>query len=113
MLADEVQVDLHVLRALMLHEIGGEVDRAVIAVDEGGALKGDVELLEQLAQLGGLCHAVGHVAVLGLCVGAGDDGLPLGGPGDEVGAQEHGITGCGLARVGAANPISVVVDDEL
>jgi hypothetical protein len=25
-LADKVQVDLHVLRALMLHEIGGEVD---------------------------------------------------------------------------------------
>jgi hypothetical protein len=39
-LADEVQVDLHVLRALMLHEIGGDVDRAdVVAVDEGGALK--------------------------------------------------------------------------
>jgi hypothetical protein len=34
-LADEVQVDLHVHRTLMLHEIGGEVDRAdVIAVNE-------------------------------------------------------------------------------
>jgi hypothetical protein len=33
------------LRALMLHEIGGEVDGAdVVAVDEGGALKGAVEL---------------------------------------------------------------------
>jgi hypothetical protein len=37
---DEVQVDLYVLRALMLHEIGGEVNRAdVIAVDEGEALE--------------------------------------------------------------------------
>jgi hypothetical protein len=36
-----------VLRALMLHGIGGEVDRAnVVAVDEGGALKGVVEFLE-------------------------------------------------------------------
>jgi hypothetical protein len=35
---DEVQVDLHVLRALMLHGIGGEVDCAdVVAADEGGA----------------------------------------------------------------------------
>jgi hypothetical protein len=31
-------------------------------------------------------------AVLGLCAGAGDDGLPLGGPGDEVGAKEHEVT---------------------
>jgi hypothetical protein len=38
-LADQVQVDLHVLRALMLHGIGGVVDRAdVVAVDEAGAL---------------------------------------------------------------------------
>jgi nucleoside-triphosphatase THEP1 len=38
---DKVQVDLHVLRALMLHGIGGEVDRAdVIEVDESGALEG-------------------------------------------------------------------------
>jgi hypothetical protein len=30
----------------MLHEIGGEVDRAdVVAVDEGGMLEGDMELL--------------------------------------------------------------------
>jgi hypothetical protein len=46
-LADEVQVNLHVLRALMLHGIGGEVDRAdVVAVDEGGALKGTAKLSE-------------------------------------------------------------------
>jgi hypothetical protein len=33
-LADEVQVDLHMLRALMLHRISGEVDDVdVIAVD--------------------------------------------------------------------------------
>jgi hypothetical protein len=45
----------------MLHGIGGEVDRAdVVAIDEGGTLKGVVELLEKLAQPGGLCHAVGH-----------------------------------------------------
>jgi nucleoside-triphosphatase THEP1 len=49
-LADEVQVNLHVLHALMLHGIGGEVDRAdVVAVDESGALKGTVELVEELS----------------------------------------------------------------
>jgi hypothetical protein len=109
-----VRVDLHVLHALMLHGIGGEVDHAdVVAVDEGGALKGVVELLGQLAQPGGLCHTVGHNTVLGLCARVGDDGLPLGGPGDEVGTQEHDISGIGPVRVGTTNPISVGVDHML
>jgi hypothetical protein len=109
-----VQVDLHVLRALMLHGVGGEVDRAdVVAVDEGGALEGTVELVEELEQPGGLCHAVGHDTVLGLSAGARDDVLSLGGPRDEVGAQEHDVTGGGPARVEAASPVSVGVDHEL
>jgi hypothetical protein len=98
----------------MLHGVGEEVDRAdVVAVDEDGALEGVVELLEKLAQPGGLCHAVGHNAVLGLCARARDDRLPFGGPEDEVGAQEHGIAGSGPARVGTTDPVSVGVDHEL
>jgi hypothetical protein len=76
-------------------------------------LDGAVELVEKLAQPGGLCHAVSHNALLGLCAGAGDDGLSLGDPGDEVGAQEHDITGSGPARVGTTIPVSVGVDHEL
>jgi hypothetical protein len=110
---DEVRVDLHVLRALMLHGVGGEVDYAdVVAVDEGGALEGTVELVEELAQPRGLDHAVGHDTVLGLSTGARDDGLTLGGPRDEVGAQEHGVTGGGPACVGTASPVSISVDHE-
>jgi hypothetical protein len=51
--------------------------------------------------------------VLDLYARAGDDGLPLGGPGDEVGAQEHGITASGPTRVGTASLVSVGVDYEL
>ena len=108
-LADEVKVDLHMLRAQMLHEIGGGIDRTdIIAADEGRALEGDVELLEKLAEPGGLGHVVGQV--LGLNSGARDDGLSLQGPEDEVGAQEHGVVGSGPTRVGVANPIGVGVD---
>jgi hypothetical protein len=40
-LADEVEVDLHVLRALTLHEIGGEVDYAdVFAIYKGSVARG-------------------------------------------------------------------------
>jgi hypothetical protein len=109
-----VQVDFDVFRALMLHGVDGEVDRTdVVAVDESGTLKGTVELVEELAQPEGLCHTVGHGTVLGLSAGARDDGLPLGGSRDEVGAQEHGVAGGGPARVGTASPVSVGVDHEL
>jgi hypothetical protein len=70
------------LRALMLYGIGGEVDGAdVVAVDKGGALKGVVELVEELTHPRCLGHAVSHSArsaVLGLGARAGDDGLTLG-----------------------------------
>jgi hypothetical protein len=46
-LTNKVEVDLHLLRVLVLHGIGGEVDHTdVVAVDEGGARKGAMELLE-------------------------------------------------------------------
>jgi hypothetical protein len=69
--------------------------------------------VEELAHSGSLCHAVGHSAVLSLGTGAGDDGLPLGGPRDEVGAQERGIAGGGPTRVRAAGPVSVGVDHKI
>jgi hypothetical protein len=41
-----VKVGLHVLRAPVLHKIGGEVERAdLVAVDECDAREGAVELL--------------------------------------------------------------------
>jgi hypothetical protein len=43
-----------------------------------------MELMEQLTQPGGLSHAVGNGMILGLSAGAGDDGLPLGRPGNQV-----------------------------
>jgi hypothetical protein len=102
------------LRALMLHGIGGEVDGAdVVAVDEGGTLEWAMELVEELAQPGGLRHTVVYGVVLSLYAGAGDDGLPLGSPGDEVRAQEYDIARSGSACVGATDPVGVGVDHEL
>jgi hypothetical protein len=43
---DKVKVDFHMLRALMMHEIGEEIDNAdVVAIDDGGAHEGIVELM--------------------------------------------------------------------
>jgi hypothetical protein len=44
---DKVKVDLHVLSALTLNRVGGEVDSVdVVAIDEGGRLQGVVKLLK-------------------------------------------------------------------
>jgi hypothetical protein len=101
-----VEVDLHVLRVLMLHEIGEAAHVDVVAIDDGGAGKRAMKLLGQLIELG---H-VGHDAVLGLSVGAGDDRLPLQGSGDEVAAWEHNVARGGLARE-TPHPVSIGVDD--
>jgi hypothetical protein len=46
MLTDEVEVDLHVLRALVLHRVGEANRGDVVAVDESDTCEGTVELLE-------------------------------------------------------------------
>jgi hypothetical protein len=48
-LSREVEFDLHVLRALTLQGVGGEIDCAyIVIVDDCGAWEGAVKLLEQL-----------------------------------------------------------------
>ena len=64
---NEVEVDLHVLGALMLNGVGGEVDGAdVVAVDEAGRIQRMMQLLQKLRQPGGFGDAVGNCTVFGL-----------------------------------------------
>ena len=84
---NEVQVDLHMLRSLMLNGVGGEVhDAEVVAVDERALGERTVELRQELSEPGRLRHAVSDSPVLRLSTGAGDNRLPLGRPGDKVAA---------------------------
>jgi len=111
---DEVKVDFHVLGALMLNGVGGEVAGAdIVAVDEACGVQGMVKFLEQLPQPSGFSDAVGNSPVLYLGAGPRDSGLPLGGPGDQAAPEEDGVAGGGAAGVRAAGPISVGVDTEL
>jgi hypothetical protein len=92
LLTKKMNINLHMLGALMLNEIGGEVyDADVIAVDKGAPRRRGLGLVEQLLQPSGLSHAVGNDTILGLSAGAGDDGLSLGRPGNQVVPQEHRI----------------------
>jgi hypothetical protein len=45
--SDKVEVDLDMLRALLLNEVGGEVDNAdVVVVDEGALCQRSMKLLK-------------------------------------------------------------------
>jgi hypothetical protein len=74
-----VKINLHMLGALVLNGVVGEVHSTyVVAVDERTPRRRRLELQQQLAQSGGLSNTVGDGAVLSLRTGAGDDSLPLG-----------------------------------
>ena len=91
LVANEVQVDLHMLGPLVLNRVGGEVHCAdVVAVYESTPGERAVELSQELSEPGSLCHAIGDSPVLCLSIGARDNRLPLGRPGDKVAAQEDG-----------------------
>jgi hypothetical protein len=91
-LSDKMKINLHMLGTLMLNGVSEEVHNAdVVAVDKGALRRRRLELMEQLSQSSGLSHTVGNGTILDLSAGAGDDGLPLGRPGNQVVPQEHRI----------------------
>jgi hypothetical protein len=90
--SDEMKINLHMLGVLVLNGVVGEIHGTdVIAVDERALRWRCMEFQQQLVQLGGLSHTVGDGAVLGLRTRAGDDSLPLGGPGQQVVTQKHRV----------------------
>ena len=75
---DEVEVNFHVLGALMLDGVGGEVDGAdIVAVDETDGLQGLMKLVQELLQPGCLGNTVGNSPVFGLGAGPRDGVLAL------------------------------------
>jgi hypothetical protein len=81
-LSNEIEINLHMLCALMLNEVGGEIDDAnVVAVDKRAPRQRTLELMEQLLQPSALSHTVGDSTVLDLRTEMGDDSLLFGRPG--------------------------------
>jgi hypothetical protein len=70
-LADEVEVNLNILRVLMLNRIGGHVDDAdVVTIYQSGTVKRSTKLLEELAQPCRFGNPVSHCAILCFSIGS-------------------------------------------
>ena len=113
LLTDEVNINLNVLRATMMNGVGCHVDSAdIVAVDNHRRSNGDVELLQELAQPATLSHHMSNSTVLCFCTGAGDHGLTLGGPRNQIIAEVDTIAGGGAPRIWAASPVDIGVGDQ-
>jgi hypothetical protein len=88
LLTDEVDVDLDVLRAAMMNWVGCHVDSTnIVSKNNSRRRNRDVKFLEKLPQPAAFGHNMCHGPVLSLSAGAGDCGLSLGCPRDEVVAE--------------------------
>jgi hypothetical protein len=61
LLSNKMKINLHMLGALVLNGVGGEVHGAdIVAVDKCASRRRSLELVEQLMQPGGLSHVIGN-----------------------------------------------------
>jgi hypothetical protein len=110
LLADEVDVNLDMLRAPMMDRVGCHIDSTdVVTVDNGGVVQRDMELLEKLAQPATLGDGMGDSAILSLGARPGHRGLTLGGPGDQVVAKKDAEAGGRASGVRNCHPKEVGV----
>jgi hypothetical protein len=73
LITDEVEVDLDVLRVLMLHWIAGHVySTDVVTENHCGPPKWGMQLQQELLEPGSLSYGIGNRTVLSLSTGAGD-----------------------------------------
>lgn len=92
-LTNKVDVDLNVLRTFMLNRVGGEIDGTdVVAEDHCRRAERGAEFIQKLAKPTTLSDSMSDSTILRFGTGAGDHGLPLGGPRDKIITEEDTIT---------------------
>jgi hypothetical protein len=70
-LTDEVEVNLNMLRALMLNRVGGHVDCAdIVTIYQCGTVKRSTKFLEELAQPCRFDDLISHCAILSFSTGS-------------------------------------------
>jgi hypothetical protein len=107
---DKVVVDFDVLGTGMIDGVGGESYSAnVVTLDGWWDRKREAEVLEEHAEPVNFSGDSGEGAILGLGVGASDDGLFLGAPRNKTRCEEDTKASGRAAIVRIAVPIGVAI----
>jgi hypothetical protein len=89
-----------VFDVVMLKWIRGHVDGGhIVTIYKCGGAKWSMKFLKKLTKPTTLNNNMGNNAVLGLCTGAGDSSLVLGGPRDKTVTIVDAITRDGATRI--------------
>ena len=113
LLANEVNVNLDMLRAAMLNRVACHVNSTdIITEDNSRGRERTLKLKKKLSKPAALSHGMSHGSVLSLGTGAGHRGLAFGGPGHQVVTKIDAVARSGASCVRAAGPIRVGVGGE-
>ena len=100
LLSHEVNVELNMLRAMMMNGVGREIDcRDMVIVDNGGLRDVKEQLLEKLPKPRALGDDIGHNTILSLNTGAGYRGLSIRRPRYKRGTQVDEVAGSAATGV--------------
>jgi hypothetical protein len=90
--SNKMEINLNMLRPLMLHWIAGEVySTDVVTVDQGGTARWVAKLKKQLMQPSSFNNTIRHITIFSFGARSGDSVLTLGGPRHQVVPKEHCI----------------------
>jgi hypothetical protein len=115
LVADEVNVDLDVVCATMVDMISSHIDNAnivAVAVHDGGRGNRRTKLLDELTKSTTLDYDMSNRAVLNLSTRTGHRRLALGGPRDQIVAEEDVVAGCRALGIWTTCPVRVGVCGE-
>jgi hypothetical protein len=110
LLADEVDVNLDVLRSTRLNRVAGHVNSTdVVAEDNGRRAERTMKLGKKLSKPTVLSHSMSHGSVLSLGTRPRYRGLAFRGPGHQVFSKVDTIARSRPTSVRAASPVSIRV----
>jgi hypothetical protein len=88
------------LGALVLDEVGGEVDNTdIVTINNCGAAKRTSKFLQKVTQPTGLSDSIRNSVIFSLCTRLGHCRLTLGQPRNKIVPEKHRMTRCGFTGV--------------
>jgi len=110
----KVQINFHVLGALMLNRVGGEVySTNVVAVNHRSLRQRAMKFSKKLAEPTCFGHSISNAAIFSFSARTRDCLLPFGRPGHQIIANKGTEAGGRAPSIGAARPVRIGVNEQI